>query len=89
MMIKIGLFLLIVPCLLLMGLYLPEQSSAADCIAQGGSFNYRQHLCDMQNVQPVSTFMSRNTLLVNASMLTAVLGFIICVVGLYRPAKAS
>jgi preprotein translocase subunit SecG len=88
-MIKIGLFLLIVPCLMLMGLYLPEQSSAADCVAQGGSFNYAQQLCDMQNQQTSSTFMSRNTVLVNTSMLTALLGFIVCIVGLYRPAKSG
>ncbi len=86
-MIKIGLLLLIAPCLLLMGLYLPEQSNAADCIAVNGSFDYVQQVCDMQNTHSSSTFMARNTALVNSAMLLALLGFIVCVMGLYRPAK--
>jgi hypothetical protein len=86
-MIRIGLILLVFPCLLLMGLYLPEQSSAADCVANGGSFNYQDGICDTENNHPYSPFMARNTLLVNASMLIALLGCLICIFGLYQPRK--
>ena len=87
-MIKIGLLLLIAPCLLLMGLYLPEQTSMSDCVALGGSYDYQQQVCDMQNKHPVCPFMARHGFLVNSAMLLALLGFIVCLVGLYRPKKA-
>lgn len=86
-MIRIGFLLLIAPCLLLMGLYIPEQTTMTDCVALGGSYDYQQHLCDMQNKHPVSSFMARHTLLVNGSMLLATLGFFLCLVGLYLPKK--
>jgi len=86
-MIRIGLLLLIAPCLLLMGLYMPEQSSVADCIALGGSYDFERQLCDQENSHPTSTFMARHTLLVNSSMLLALLGFIVCLIGLYQPNK--
>lgn len=86
-MIRLGLLLLIVPCLLLMGMYLPEQSNVADCIAIGGSFDFQSQHCDTLKIHPSSTFMARHTLLVNGAMLLALLGFIVCLIGLYQPKK--
>jgi len=70
-----------------MGLYLPEHSSAADCVASGGSYNYQEGVCDADNDHPYSPFMARNTVLVNVSMLIALLGCLICIFGLYQPRK--
>ncbi|NQZ33158.1 MAG: hypothetical protein HRU06_17960 [Oceanospirillaceae bacterium] len=86
-MIRIGLLLLVVPCLMLMGMYLPEQSSIADCLEIGGSFDFQSASCDTLNTHPSSTFMARHTLLVNSAMLLALLGFFVCLIGLYRPKK--
>lgn len=86
-MLRIGSVLLVLPCLLLMALYVPEQLSAADCANTGGSYNYADGVCDTQNSHPQSTFMSRHTTLVNSSMLLAVLGFFVCLFGLYTPQK--
>ncbi len=88
-MLRIGLILLIAPCLLLMALYVPEQLSAADCANAGGSYDYAQQLCDQQNKHPQSSFMARNTVLVNSSMLLAVLGFFVCLINLYTPKKLN
>jgi hypothetical protein len=88
-MLRIGLILLIAPCLLLMALYVPEQLSAADCVNSGGSFDYAEQLCDQQNKHPQSSFMARNTMFVNTSMLLAVLGFFVCLINLYTPKKPN
>ncbi|MGB1238500.1 MAG: hypothetical protein ACPG4U_09845 [Pseudomonadales bacterium] len=85
-MIKIGLFLLVAPCLLLMGFYLPEQTAISDCLAAGGSFNYSAQACDMQQgSHPFLPFMARHAVLVNSAMLIAVVGLFMCIIGLYRP----
>ncbi|EPJ45088.1 MAG: hypothetical protein OFPI_37940 [Osedax symbiont Rs2] len=86
-MIKIGLLLLIAPCLLLMGLYMSDLSRIEDCLLAGGSYDSVLQLCDMQNSHPVQPFMAGNTRLVNSSMLLAMLGFFLCIIGLYRPKK--
>lgn len=88
-MLKVGIFLLVAPCLLLMALYVPEQLSVADCSNNGGSYNYAESLCDQQNKHPQSTFMARNSLLVNGGMLLSVLGFFICLINLYIPKKTT
>ena len=75
--------------MLLMALYVPEQLSAADCANAGGSYDYAQQLCDQQNKHPQSSFMARNTVLVNSSMLLAVLGFFVCLINLYTPKKLN
>ena len=86
-MIRIGLLLLVAPCLLLMGLYMPAQSRIADCLVSGGSYDSLQQLCDMNNIHPVQPIMARNSTLVNSAMLLAMLGFLLCIIGLYRPRK--
>ena len=86
-MIRIGLLLLIAPCLMLMGMYMPEQSSVVDCSAIDGSYDFQKQRCDTLNTNPSSTFMARHTLLVNSAMLLALLGFLICLIGLYQPRK--
>lgn len=84
-MIKLGLVLLVAPCLMLMGFYLPEQAAIADCLEAGGAFNYSLQVCDMQSSHPFLPFMARHGTLVNTSMLVAVAGLILCIIGLYRP----
>ncbi|MEH6446421.1 MAG: hypothetical protein V7784_21200 [Oceanospirillaceae bacterium] len=59
-----------------------------ECVSAGGSYDYQQQLCDMKNVHANSPFMARHTLLVNSSMLLALVGFIVCIIGLYQPKKA-
>jgi len=86
-MIKLGLILLIAPCLLLMGLYLPEQWQVADCLDAGRAYDYQRQLCGEAQSYPYIPFMARHSSLVNSSMLLSVLGLILCIIGLYRPAK--
>ena len=88
-MIKIGLLLLIAPCLLLMGRYMSDLSRGEDCLVAGGSYDSVQQFCDMQNSHPVQPFMAGNTRLVNSAMLLATLGFLLCIIGLYRPRKGQ
>lgn len=88
-MIKIGLLFLTIPCLALMGFYLPEQASISDCLAVGGSFDYVNQVCDLEAEHPYLPFMARHPLMVNGGMLVAVLGTFLCIIGLYRPSKTS
>ncbi|MFY0658011.1 hypothetical protein [Neptunomonas sp.] len=83
-MLKLGLLLLIVPCVLLMGGYIYEYSLVDSCRAQGGSFDYLRQLCDNAQTHPFIPFMMRHPLQVNGGMLLAVVGLCCCVVGLYK-----
>jgi len=86
-MLKLGLTLLIVPCLALMGGYMYEQSLVDDCLDIGGSFDYQNLMCDMQNKQPFIPYMARYPMFVNGGMLLSVLGVFMTVIGLYRPRR--
>ena len=85
-MLKYGLLLLIVPPLLLMGGYLYEQAAVDACVDQGGSWNYLQASCDLAQSHPFVPFLQRHPLLVNGGMLLALVGFFLCLGGLYRGA---
>ncbi len=83
-MLKIGLLLLIAPCLLLMGGYMYEQSLVSNCLDVGGSFNYELLACDQHNNHPFMPYMARHPLFVNGGMLLSVVGLFFCIIGLYK-----
>ncbi|WP_293266906.1 hypothetical protein [Neptunomonas sp.] len=83
-MLKIGLILLVVPCLLLMGGYMYEQSLVSSCLDQGGSFNYELLTCDQDNNNPFIPYMARHPLFVNGGMLLSIIGLLACTIGLYK-----
>jgi len=86
-MLRIGLILLVLPCLLLMGIYLNEMSAVESCLDAGGSFDYSQSHCDMAEKHPYQPFIQRHMALVNGAMLTAVVGLFCCLAGLYTRAR--
>ncbi|WP_027858371.1 hypothetical protein [Marinobacterium jannaschii] len=86
-MLRIGLVLLVLPCLLLMGIYLSELSEVESCLDSGGSFDYSQSVCDMNTEHPFQPFIQRHMALVNGSMLLAVVGLFGCLGGLYTRAR--
>ncbi|WP_286240603.1 hypothetical protein [Neptuniibacter halophilus] len=85
-MLRFGLILLILPALTLMGVFFVEQSAVDACLQQGGSFDYSNDQCDMQQKHPFQPLMARHPLLVNGSMLLSALGLLFCMKGLlWRP----
>lgn len=87
MILRIGLFLLIVPGVVMMAFYLNELSAVKECLAAGGSFDYINTVCDQAQKHPFSPFMVRNPLLVNGGMLLSVVGLFFCLAGLYTRAR--
>lgn len=83
-MLRLGLLLLIIPCLLLMGSYMYEQSLVDDCLDLGGSFNYELLFCDKQDSHSFMPYMARHPLFVNGGMLLSVIGVFFCIIGLYK-----
>lgn len=83
-MLRFGLLLLIIPCLLLMGTYMYEQSTVDMCLDMGGSFNYELLVCDHENSHPFMPYMVRHPLFVNGGMLLSVIGLFFCIIGLYK-----
>lgn len=83
MMLRIGLLLLVLPSVLLMGVFFYEQMQISDCLAGGGYWDYLQSVCDQQS-HPFIPLMARKPLLVNGGMLLSCLGLLITIVGLYR-----
>ncbi|MBY4676543.1 hypothetical protein [Marinobacterium arenosum] len=82
-MLRIGLLLLIVPGLLMMAGYLYEQSLVDACLDSGGSFDFHQGECDLQQQHEFVPYMIRHPLLVNGGMLLSVVGLFCCLYGLY------
>lgn len=83
---KLGALLLIIPLVGLMAAFLWETQALDACLAQGGSFDYLNSLCDLKQEHPFIPFSARHPLLVNGGMLLSLLGFIFCLIGFYiRP----
>lgn len=80
---QLGLLLLIVPALVLMGVFFYEQMQISDCVTAGGHWDYLRSFCDQQS-HPFIPLMTRNPILVNGGMLVSCLGLLITIVGLYR-----
>lgn len=82
-MLRIGLLLLILPAVLLMGIFFYEQMQISDCVADGGHWDYLQAVCDQQP-HPFVPLMVRKPGLVNGGMLLSCLGLVMAIMGLYR-----
>lgn len=83
MLLRIGLLLLVVPGVVLMGVFWSELSTVNECLAAGGSYDYLQEACDMNTKQPFIPFAQRNPLFVNLTMLLSAVGLALCLAGLY------
>lgn len=81
-MLRLGLLLLIVPSLLMMGVYFWELSDVRACTYAGGYWDYLERAC-RDTPQPFVSLLERSPLLVNGGMLLSVLGVGLCMVGLY------
>ncbi|MCE8026406.1 hypothetical protein [Billgrantia aerodenitrificans] len=82
-MLRLGLLLLILPILVLMGLYFWELSSVRECtLIQGGYWDYLDGVC-RSTPQPFVPWVERQPWLVNGGMLLSVAGVVLCMAGLY------
>jgi len=82
-MLRLGLILLILPGVVLMGVFWSDLSSVNECLSAGGSFDYMAEVCDMQASHPFIPFAVRNPQFVNLTMLASAAGFCCCLLGLY------
>lgn len=82
-MLRLGLILLILPGMVLMGVFWSELSTVNECLAVGGAYDYTAKACDMQGTPPFIPFAVRNPQFVNLTMLASVAGFCCCLFGLY------
>lgn len=81
-MLRVGLILLILPSLALMLVFFMDQSAVDACLDQGGSFNYKEDVCDMHEQHPFVPLIARHPLLINGTMLVSVIGLLMCMKGL-------
>ncbi len=82
-MLRLGLILLILPGVVLMGVFWSELSGVNECLSAGGSFDYMADACDMERSHPFIPFAVRYPLFVNLTMLASFAGFCCCLFGLY------
>lgn len=81
-MLKLGLLLLILPILVLMGVYFWELGDVRECTLAGGHWDYLAGIC-RDTPQPFASWLERYPWLVNGGMLLSVAGVALCMVGLY------
>lgn len=81
-MLRVGLLLLIVPIIVLMGIYFWELGDIRECTYNGGYWSYLDSVC-RHSPQPFVSWLERYPLLVNGGMLLSVLGTVMCMIGLY------
>ena len=86
-MLRLGLLLLIVPGVVLMGVFWSELGSVNACLAEGGSYDYLKQVCNMETNQPFIPFAERHPLFVNMTMLASAAGLGLCLIGLYVRAR--
>lgn len=84
MLLRIGLVLLILPPAILLGGYFSELANVNECIRAQGSYDYLRGACDFEQQHPFIPYFERHTWLVNGAMSLAVLGVIVCALGLYK-----
>ncbi|MHB0776243.1 hypothetical protein [Halomonas sp. WWR20] len=80
MLTRLGSALLLLPLLLLLGLYFWEQNAIRSCLFAGGYWDYLHRTC-VETPQPFHSFFQRYPLMVNASLLTSTLGLLLCMAG--------
>ncbi|MFP3341243.1 hypothetical protein LG331_02755 [Vreelandella aquamarina] len=81
-MIRLGLLLLVLPILVLLGVYFWELGDVRACQLEGGYWNYLDSTCN-NTPQPFVSWLERSPLLVNGGMLLSVVGLVMCMVGFY------
>jgi len=82
-MLRLGLLLLIVPSIVLMGLYFVELNGVRDCLLnQQGHWDYLDSVC-RATPQPFVPWIERSPWLVNGGMLLSVAGLVLCMLRLY------
>lgn len=81
-MIRLGLLLLVLPILVLMGVYFWELGDVRACQLDGGYWDYLKNAC-RDTPQPFVSWLERSPLLVNGGMLLSVVGLVMCMIGFY------
>lgn len=84
MWLKLGLALLVLPPLILMGVWGVEFAAVSACIHEGGSYDYLLEACLLDQQGIFVPFAERHPSLVSTSLLLACAGLVLCLVGLYR-----
>lgn len=83
-MIRIGLLLLCVPAIWLMWVSTQEWNAVAQCLAQDMGYDYVAKACSADVTEAPTPLMRREPLFVNSLMILSTIGFVMCVLGLYR-----
>lgn len=73
-MLRWGMILLFLPCVVLVTLYMLEAQEVARCLDAGGSWDYVKGVCDHETSHEFVTFMTRHGFWVNSGMLVAIVG---------------
>ncbi|MDN3554445.1 hypothetical protein [Halomonas maura] len=82
-MLRIGLLLLVLPILVLMGIYFLELGDVRECLlVQQGHWDYLAGTC-RETPQPFVPWIERRPWLVNGGMLVSLAGLACCMAGLY------
>lgn len=84
MLLKLGLSLLILPLLILMGVWGVEYADVSSCIYEGGSYDYLLGECLMSERGIFVPFAERYPLLVSTSLWASCAGLVFTLVGLYK-----
>ncbi|GLR63322.1 hypothetical protein [Marinospirillum insulare] len=84
MLLKLGLGLLILPLMVLMGIWGFEYADVSSCIYEGGSYDYLLGECLMDQQGIFVTFAERHPSLVSTSLWASCAGLVFTIVGLYR-----
>ncbi|WP_347400988.1 hypothetical protein [Halomonas sp. YLGW01] len=79
---RIGLVLLILPIVLLLGVYFMELGDVRGCLLDGGHWDYLAGTC-RDTPQPFVSWLERAPWLVNGGLALSVLGLGMTMTGLY------
>ncbi|WAM52652.1 hypothetical protein [Vreelandella venusta] len=85
-MIRLGLLLLVLPILVLLGVYFWELGDVRACQLDGGHWDYLENVC-RDTPQPFVSWLERSPLLVNGGMLVSVAGLVMCMIGFYTKSR--
>ncbi|MDN6179448.1 MAG: hypothetical protein L0I84_00350 [Halomonas subglaciescola] len=87
-MIRLGLLLLILPPLMMLGLYFWELGDVRACQLDGGHWDYVASVC-RDSPQEFASWLERAPFFVNGGMMTAVVGLVLCMAGLVQRRKTA
>ncbi|WP_434984367.1 hypothetical protein [Vreelandella zhaodongensis] len=85
-MIRLGLLLLVLPVIVLLGVYFWELGDVRACQLDGGHWDYLASVC-RDTPQPFVSWLERSPLLVNGGMLVSVVGLVMCMIGFYTKSR--